>query len=101
MNVLAQEVGCWVGLPGRKLESSGDERTENGVEVEKSKDIKHPRDVGNAREAILGRFLDSSGYLPKKYSVSNTSVRVASTEGFISREIDILLFDAETSVVLM
>ena len=68
---------------------------------EKSKDIKHPRDVGNTREAILGRFLASSGYLPKKYSVSNTSVRVASTEGFISQEIDILLFDAETGVVLM
>jgi len=68
---------------------------------EKSKDIKHPRDVGNAREAILGRFLATSGHLPKKYSVSNTSVRVASTEGFISREIDILIFDTETSVVLM
>src|ERR1700727_1243405 len=36
---------------------------------EKSKDIKHPRDVGNAREAILGRFLAQGGYLPKKYSV--------------------------------
>lgn len=68
---------------------------------QKSKDIKHPRDVGNAREEILGRFLAASGYLPKKYSVSNTSVRVVSTEGFISREIDILLFDPETSVVLM
>jgi hypothetical protein len=50
---------------------------------------------------ILGRFLTSSGYLPKKYAVSNTSVRVVSTAGFISRELDILLFDAETSVVLM
>jgi len=68
---------------------------------QKSKDIKHPRDVGNAREAILGRFLAASGYVPKKYSVSNTSVRVVSTEGFISREIDILLFDPESSVVLM
>lgn len=68
---------------------------------QKSKDIKHPRDVGNTREAILGRFLANSGYLPKKYSVSNTSVRVASTQGFISREIDILLFDPESSVVLM
>jgi hypothetical protein len=70
-------------------------------DYEKSKDIKHPRDVGNTREAILGRFLMSSGYLPKRYAVSNTSVRVVSTEGFISREPDILLFDAETSVVLM
>ena len=71
------------------------------LDYKKSKDIKHPRDVGNARENILGRFLESSGYLPKKYSVSNTSVRVASTEGFISREIDILIFDRQTSIVLM
>src|SRR5258708_29064083 len=71
------------------------------VDYEKSKDIKHPRDVGNAREAILGRFLESSGYLPKKYSVSNTSVRVASTDGFISKEIDILIFDSQPSIVLM
>jgi hypothetical protein len=63
---------------------------------EKSKDIQHPRDVGTTREAILGRFLEKSGYIPKRYSVSNTSVRVASTEGFISREIDILLFDRDT-----
>lgn len=68
---------------------------------EKSKDIKHPRDVGNTREAILGRFLETSGYLPAQYSVSNTSVRVASTQGFVSREIDILLFDNATSIVLM
>jgi hypothetical protein len=71
------------------------------LDYKKSKDIKHPRDVGNARENILGRFLESSGYLPKKYSVSNTSVRVASTEGFISREIDILIFDRQTSIILM
>jgi hypothetical protein len=68
---------------------------------EKSKDIQHPRDVGTTREAILGRFLEKSGYIPKRYSVSNTSVRVASTEGFISREIDILLFDRDTSILLM
>jgi hypothetical protein len=71
------------------------------LDYKKSKDIKHPRDVGNARENILGRFLESSGYLPKKYSVSNTSVRVASTEGFISREIDILIFDHQTGIILM
>jgi len=71
------------------------------LDYKKSKDIKHPRDVGNARENILGRFLESSGYLPKKYSVSNTSVRVASTEGFISKEIDILIFDSQTSIILM
>jgi hypothetical protein len=71
------------------------------LDYRKSKDIKHPRDLGNAREAILGRFLETSGYLPKKYSVSNTSVRVTSTEDFASKEIDILIFDPQTSVILM
>jgi hypothetical protein len=70
-------------------------------QYEKSKDIKHPRDVGNTREAILSGFLEASGYLPAQYSVSNASVRVASTQGFLSREIDILLFDRSSSIVLM
>ena len=70
-------------------------------QYEKSKDIKHPRDVGNTREAILSGFLETSGYLPAQYAVSNTSVRVASTQGFLSREIDILLFDRSSSIVLM
>jgi len=70
-------------------------------QYEKSKDIKHPRDVGNTREAILSGFLATSGYLPAQYAVSNTSVRVASTQGFLSREIDILLFDRSSNIVLM
>jgi hypothetical protein len=70
-------------------------------QYEKSKDIRHPRDVGNTREAILSGFLETSGYLPAQYAVSNTSVRVASTQGFLSREIDILLFDRSSSIVLM
>jgi hypothetical protein len=68
------------------------------LDYEKSKDIKHPRDVGSAREAILGRFLDASGYLPKKYSIANTSVRVALSEGFTSQELDLLILDSQTSI---
>jgi hypothetical protein len=71
------------------------------VDYEKSKDIKHPRDVGNAREQILGKFLGEKGFLPHKYAVSNTSVRAASSEGFVSSELDILLFDRDEGVTLM
>jgi hypothetical protein len=71
------------------------------VDYEKSKNIKHPRDLGNAREAILGKFLAESGFIPKRYSISNTSVRVAATSGFISKEIDVLLFDGQNAPVLM
>src|SRR5580658_3559761 len=77
------------------------EQAEMLQKYEKSKDIKHPRDVGNTRESILGNFLETSGYIPAQYAVSNTSARVASTEGFMSREIDILVFDRATSIVLM
>ncbi|NOJ93321.1 hypothetical protein HMI51_10305 [Corallococcus coralloides] len=68
---------------------------------ERSKDIKHPRDVGSVREMILRRFLTTSGYLPKRYAVSENSVRVASTSGHISREIDILFYDPVDSIRLM
>jgi hypothetical protein len=71
------------------------------VKYEKTKDLKHPRDTGNARENILKEFLIKSGLLPKKYSISKTSVRVASTHGFLSKEIDILLFDSNEAITLM
>lgn len=63
------------------------------IDYNKSKDIKHPRDVGSAREEILRKFLVSSGYLPQRYGVSQSSARVASTTGHVSNEIDILLYD--------
>ena len=67
----------------------------------KSKDIKHPRDVGSAREEILRKFLVESGHLPKRYAVSERSARVSSTTGHVSKEIDILLYDALDSISLM
>lgn len=71
------------------------------IDYSKSKDIKHPRDVGNAREEILRRFLMNSGYLPKRYGVSQSSARVASSTGHISNEMDIVLYDPVDAVCLM
>ena len=68
---------------------------------EKSKDVKHPRDVGSAREEILRSFLTESGYLPKRYAVSERSARVASTTGHVTGEMDIVLYDPLNSVRLM
>lgn len=68
---------------------------------DKSKDIKHPRDVGSAREEILRGFLQKSGYLPTRYSVSENSARVASTTGHVTGEMDILLYEPFDSIRLM
>jgi hypothetical protein len=37
------------------------------ADFERSKDVKHIRDVGDAREQILRKFLSDSGYLPARY----------------------------------
>jgi len=71
------------------------------VDYERTKDIKHPRDLGDARENLLQDFLRNSGYLPKKYTVSERSVRIISPTGHISNEIDIALYDAENLITLM
>ncbi len=71
------------------------------ADYERSKDIKHIRDVGNAREQILRSFLSSSGYLPTRYAVSTNSARVASTTGHLTGEMDILLYDPIDSIRLM
>lgn len=71
------------------------------VDYETTKDIKHPRDVGNARETILREFLTSTGCLPRKYSVSSTSVRVAAPSGHLSHEMDIVIYDADELITLM
>ena len=71
------------------------------VDFAKSRDVKHPRDVGNVREQILRKFLNTSGFLPKRYAVSDRSIRVASPTGHLSNEIDIAFYDAADSVSLM
>ncbi len=106
-NFLLDQSQRAIALRSKDREFHGLEReflycqTQMLVDYNKSKDIKHPRDVGNAREEILRKFLVGSGYLPKRYGVSQTSARVASTTGHISNEIDILLYDPLDSVCLM
>lgn len=70
-------------------------------DFEISKDIKHPRDVGTVREVLLRAFFLENKLLPRRYAVSNTSVRVASTSGHLSNEIDILFYNAFDSFTLM
>lgn len=70
-------------------------------EYEKTRDISHPRDLGNARENILKNFLKLSGLFPGRYAVSSRSVRVAAATGHLSNEIDIALYDADDGYVLM
>lgn len=71
------------------------------IDYERTRDIKHPRDVGNARENLLRLFLRTSGYLPRRYGISDRSVRVVSHTGHISNEIDIAFFDNLDSFTLM
>jgi hypothetical protein len=71
------------------------------IDYERTRDIKHPRDVGNARENLLRIFLRTAGYLPQRYGVSDRSVRVVSHTGHISNEIDLALFDSRDSFTLM
>ncbi|WP_081596620.1 DUF6602 domain-containing protein [Pseudomonas nitroreducens] len=70
-------------------------------DYEISKDIKHPRDVGTVREVLLRDFFLETKLIPKRYAVSQTSVRVASTSGHISNELDILFYNALDSFTLM
>lgn len=70
-------------------------------DYEISKDIKHPRDVGTVREDLLRSFFLENKLLPQRYAVSNSSVRVASTSGHLSNEIDVLFYNAFESFTLM
>jgi hypothetical protein len=70
-------------------------------DYEKSKDLKHPRDMGDARESILQKFLQTSGCIPKKYGVSDISARVISPYGQSSKELDIVFYDTQNSISLM
>jgi hypothetical protein len=76
-------------------------QTEMLADFEKSKDVSHPRDVGDIRETILRKFLTDSGYLPRRYGVSDRSIRVASPTGHLSNEIDIAIYDVAESISLM
>lgn len=70
-------------------------------EFNKSSPLKHPRDKGDAREAIIHTFLQKAGYIPNRYGVSVESTRVFSPSGHSSKEIDILVYDALDGFSLM
>ncbi|WP_265557016.1 DUF6602 domain-containing protein [Serratia grimesii] len=70
-------------------------------DFEISKDIKHPRDVGTVREELLRCLFTDNKLFPLSYAISKSSVRVASTTGHLSNEIDILFYDAFNSFTLM
>src|SRR5690348_1036767 len=53
---------------------------------EETKDIKHPRDLGDARENILRSFLIDSGLIPGRYEISRLKVRVTEPGGTSSNE---------------
>ncbi|MCY1264129.1 hypothetical protein D9M68_283470 [compost metagenome] len=71
------------------------------VDWEKSSNIRHPRDVGNARENILAKFFNDNELLPAKYAVTTVSTRCCSTDGFLSRELDLLFYARDENVKLM
>jgi hypothetical protein len=71
------------------------------LEYRKAKDLKNPRERGDARENILRRFLIGSGLLPDGYRVTKVRARVVSPTGHASDELDVVLFDRRETVVLM
>jgi len=70
-------------------------------DFDRSKDMRHPRDVGMAREQILRRFLVDKGLIPGRYTATSSSVRVASTTGHMSNELDLLFYNDSESICLM
>lgn len=62
---------------------------------------KHPADLGAIREEILRGFLSSTGYLPLKYGVSKSSVRIVTQTGHPSDQIDIAIYDSLNSPTLV
>ncbi len=63
-------------------------------DFERSASIKHPGDKGNSRENFIRNFLTTSGYLPKKYAVSEGSSHIISATGHTSDQTDLLIYDA-------
>jgi len=63
-------------------------------DFERSISVKHPGDKGNSRENFVRNFLTLSGYLPKKYAVSDGSSHTISTTGHTSDQTDLLIYDA-------
>lgn len=67
---------------------------------EKSKSLRHPRDMGDEREEILRHALSTSGLLPAAFGIAKVSSRVVAPSGHVSPELDILFFDSLRAIVL-
>jgi hypothetical protein len=63
--------------------------------------ISHPGDKGTAREDLLRSFLADKGYLPSRFGVSPGSSHVVSSDGRISAQMDLVLYDALNAPRLM
>jgi len=107
LEFIKKETHQAISLKDKELEFHGLEREfiifQNEIfsQYENTKTMKHPRDVGDARENILRNFLLKSGFLPQQYGISSNRVRVASASGHISPEMDIVIFDAQNLMKLM
>lgn len=87
---LRQQSGLYAGL----LERFEAIEKQLQADFHSSAAISHPGDKGGAREELLRRFLVESKYLPKRYAVSDGSCHAVSTSGHISKQIDLLFYDA-------
>jgi hypothetical protein len=67
----------------------------------RTKDVRHPRDVGTAREQVLRRYLVDTGLIPSRYAATSTSYRAVSSSGHLSRELDLLFYDRDEAITLM
>lgn len=104
---LKDQIGRAIALRSKEREFHGLDREflhyqEDMLRMyDRAKDSKHPRDIGLAREQIVRKFLVDEGLLPARYAASDRSVRVASTTGHVSGELDILFYDPVDAVSLM
>ena len=70
------------------------------ADYKESRDLKHPRDLGDAREGILRKFLRDSGYL-QIVMRSGPERTGGFPTGHISNEIDVAFYDPTDSLTLM
>jgi hypothetical protein len=55
-----------------------DHQAQMTLDYDRTKDLKHPRDVGDSREKILRKFLASTASLPSRYTRYLTAVFASS-----------------------
>ena len=71
------------------------------MEFKRNNDVKHPRDNGDLKEYDITDFLQSRNLIPKKYGISGSKVRIASSTGHISKEMDVVFYDYFNNIELM